>query len=416
MGAGRDLDIVIYGATGSVGGLTARYLATSTSGLRIALAGRSAQRLAGVRHGVGANARDWPLFECSLSDQKALRAIAIRARVVISAIGPYGPNGLPVVEACAATGTDYVDLAGEVPFVRKSIDLHNATAIGTGARIVHSCGFESVPSDLAVYALHRRVVDDGAGELGDTVYVLRSADYASGFSRATVGTMFELMRAGSDDRETRRLLDDPYALSPNRAAEPTADDTDLPLYRGEEIDPSLAGLWTSANVLGRYNTRSVRRSNALLNWRYGSRFRYTETASMGNTVAAPTFAAMTNATIAGAARLGGPYLRLFPPGLLELLSTRRTAGHDTTWPGHYRVETYTTSTAGTRYRAVVTQQGDPGYAATSVLLAESAMVLVRDRHKLTALTGVLTPVSAMGDVLLDRLPPAGVKIDIERLS
>jgi short subunit dehydrogenase-like uncharacterized protein len=418
MGAGqRDLDIVLYGATGSVGRLTAQYLAGARTGIRVALAGRSAQRLHAVRQALGERAKDWPLIVIDLLQPEPLQELAARTRVIVNTVGPYAANGLPVVAACATAGTDYVDLAAEVPFVRQSIDAHHQQAVESGARIVHSCGFDSIPSDLTVYALHRRVVADGAGELGDTTFVLRTANYAMGFSRGTVDTMVELMRAGSGDPETRRMLDDPYSLSPNRGAEPDlGPQPDVSLHRGVELAPELTGLWTSGYLMALYNTRCVRRTNALLNWDYGRRFRYIETASMGSSLAAPAMAAMTNATITGASRLGGPYLRMLPPGLLESLASRPNSGGDDASRGQYRVETYTTTTLGVRYASSMAQQGDPGYAATSVLLGESALALALDRDRLSDRRGVLTPATAMGDVLLTRLPAAGVALRTARLG
>lgn len=407
---GRDLDIVIYGATGSVGKLTARYLARS--GLRIGVAGRSAQRLGALRQELPE--ADWPLIVVDTGEQDALRRLAGRTRVMISTVGPYATHGLAVVAACAAAGTDYVDLAAEVPFVRRSIDAFHEQSVQSGARIVHSCGFDSVPSDLTVYALHRRVLADGAGELADTTFVLRAANYALGFSHGTVDTMFELMRAGWGDPETRRLLDDPYSLSPDRVAEPDlGPQPDVSLHRGEELAPELAGLWTSGYLMALYNTRCVRRTNALLGWIYGRRFRYSETASMGSSLAAPAMAAMTNATITGASRLGGAYLRMWPPRLLESLIPRPNG--DGAPRGHYRVETYATTTTGARYMASMAQQGDPGYAATAVLLGESALALARDREQLSDRRGVLTPASAMGDVLLKRLAAIGVTVHTAHL-
>ncbi len=409
----RDLDIVLYGATGSVGKLTARYLARS--GLRVGLAGRSAQRLHAVLQALPDEARDWPSIVADTGEPAALDRLAARTRVIISTLGPYAAHGLPVVAACAAAGTDYVDLAAEVPFVRRSIDAHHAQSVESGARIVHSCGFDSIPSDLTVYALHRMAVADGAGELTDTALVLRAANYAMGFSRGTVETMFELMRAGFGDPETRLMLDDPYSLSPNRAAEPDlGPQPDVSLHRGEELVPELTGLWTSGYLMSLYNTRCVRRTNALLGWNYGLRFRYMETASMGSSPVAPAMAAMTNATITGASRLGGAYLRMFPPGLLEGLIPQPKGGGAPR--GHYRVETYSTTTCGARYVASMAQHGDPGYEATAVLLGESALALACDRDKLPDRRGVLTPASAMGDALLKRLAAVGVTIHTARLS
>jgi short subunit dehydrogenase-like uncharacterized protein len=238
----RDLDIVIYGATGFIGKLTAEYLAKAGAGIRVALAGRSAERLRAVRQTLGAGAQDWPVIVADLSQQAALNAMAAQTQVVVSTVGPYSRHGLPVVAACAAAGTDYADLTGEVPFVRNSIDLYGQQAADNGARIVHSCGFDSIPSDLTVYALHRRAIEDGAGELGDTTLVLRA--YSGGYAGGSIATMMELMRIAADDPNMRRMLDDPYSLSPDRSAEPELGaQPDLPLCDGSEIAPELKGLW-----------------------------------------------------------------------------------------------------------------------------------------------------------------------------
>jgi short subunit dehydrogenase-like uncharacterized protein len=295
----RDLDIVIYGATGFVGRLTAEYLAKADAGIRVALAGRSAERLLAVRQALGAGAENWPLIVADLAHPVALTAMAAQTRAVVSAVGPYSRRGLPVVAACAAAGTDYADLTGEVPFVRQSIDRHHRQAVDNGARIVHSCGFDSIPSDLNVYALHSRILDDDAGELGETTFVLRA--YSGGFSGGTVATMVELMQIGWGDPKMRRTLDDPYSLSPDRSAEPElGPQPDLPLRRGADIAPELKGLWMCGYLMALYNTRCVRRSNALLNWAYGRRLRYTETLSMGSSFAAPVFAAMGNVGLVSA--------------------------------------------------------------------------------------------------------------------
>ena len=157
----REFDIVIYGATGFVGKLTAEYLAKAGGDARIALAGRSPQRLAAVRATLGEAAQSWPILEADASSPASLDAMAARTRVVITTVGPYSRYGLPLVAACAAAGTDYADLTGEAMFVRKSIDDFHKQAIDTGARIVHACGFDSVPSDMSVYALFRRAEQDG---------------------------------------------------------------------------------------------------------------------------------------------------------------------------------------------------------------------------------------------------------------
>ncbi len=411
----RDLDIVLYGATGFVGKLTAEYLANAAAGVRVALAGRSAERLRAVRQSLGPRAQDWPLITADLSQQAELKAMAAQTQVVVSTVGPYSRHGLPVVAACAAAGTDYADLTGEVPFVRNSIDLYHQQAADNGARIVHSCGFDSIPSDLTAYALHRRAIEDGAGELGDTTLVLRA--YSGGYAGGSIATMIELMRIAADDPHMRRMLDDPYSLSPDRGVEPELGaQPDLPLCDGSEIAPELKGLWMGGYIMALYNTRCVRRSNALLGFVYGRRFRYQETLTHGSTVAAPAIAAMFNAGIASASRFGGWYLRMLPPGLIERITPPPGTGHDEGSRGHYKVETYTTTTDGRRYMATMSQRRDPGYAATAVMGGESALCLATDRERLSPLRGVLTPAAAMGDALLARLPAAGVAINTVQLN
>lgn len=406
MGAGRDLDVVIYGASGYVGGLAAAYLATTDSTLTVALAGRSAERLRATRRKLGAAAADWPILVAELDDRNALRSIASRARLVISTVGPYTRVGLPVVAACAAAGTDYADLTGEVPFVRDSIARHHDEAVESGARIVHSCGFDSVPSDLTAYALYRAV----DGELADATLVLRA--YSGGYGGGSIATMLDLMRLGATDPGLRRLLDDPYSLSPNRRREPDlGPQPDMPLCRGADVAPQLRGLWLGGHLMALYNTRCVRRSNALLGWAYGRRLRYTELMSWGSTPAAPTFAAMNNAAISGASRLGGEVLRWLPNGFAESVWPKPGTGYDQGARGHYRVETYATTTRGDRYVASMAQQADPGYSATAVILGQCALALLRD-DDLPDRTGVLTPAVAIGDALLRRLPAAGVTVEV----
>src|SRR4051794_32667119 len=209
--AQRELDIVLYGATGFVGKLTAQYLAKAGGTARIALAGRSAERLLAVREALGDAAKEWPLITADASSPSSLNDMAARARVVVTTVGPYTKYGLPLVAACAAAGTDYADLTGETMFIRESIDTYHEQAVDTGARIVHSCGFDSVPSDLSVYALFDRARRDGAGQLGETNFVMRAM--AGGVSGGTVASMIEVMSVMSADPAARRLMNDPYTLT-----------------------------------------------------------------------------------------------------------------------------------------------------------------------------------------------------------
>jgi short subunit dehydrogenase-like uncharacterized protein len=412
--AQREFDIVLYGASGFVGKLTAEYLARAGGAARIALAGRSAERLQAVRDGIG---KDWPVIVADASRPATLDEMAARTQVVVTTVGPYARYGMPLVAACAAAGTDYADLTGEAMFVRNCIDLYHKQAIDTGARIVHSCGFDSIPSDLSIYALYRRATEDDSGQLGNTTLVVRS--FRGGMSGGTVATGLEAMRAASADPEVRRTINDPYALSPDRGAEP--DVGPLPDYarrRGSDIAPELAGVWTAGFLMAPYNTRVVRRSNALLDWPYGRGFRYTETMSVGSSLVAPVTSAMATGGLAATFGLGNRFFKFLPRRLVDRLAPAPGTGPSEALRerGHYTIETYTTTGGGVRYKTAFGQQGDPGYKATSVLLGESGLALALDRDKLSELRGVLTPASAMGEALLVRLPAAGVRLKTDRLS
>lgn len=413
----REFDIIVYGATGFVGKLTADYLSRAGQDAKIALAGRSTERLEAVRRSLGPSAQSWQLVTADASSQATLEEMAARTRVVVTTVGPYTHYGLPLVAACAAAGTDYADLTGEAMFVRESIDQFHKQAADTGARIVHACGFDSIPSDMTVYALYRAARDDGAGELADTNFVVRSL--RGGASGGTIASVLEVLRTASRDPEARRQMADPYTLSSDRGAEPeVGNQPDLPLRRGSQLAPELSGLWTAAFLMAPYNTRIVRRSNALLDWAYGRQFRYTETMSVGSSPLAPVAsAAMTgfgNAMFA----VGSRFFHRLPSGLVERVVPKPGSGPSkaTRERGFYKVETYTTTTSGARYVARMEQRGDPGYKATSVLLGECGLALAKDRDKLSDLRGVLTPAAAMGDALLDRFPAAGVSLQTERLT
>ena len=169
----RDLDIVVFGATGFVGRLVAAYLAEQAPAtVRIGLAGRSSARLAAVRDSLGPQAAQWPLITADAADRESMTTLAASAHVVLTTVGPYARYGLPPVRACAEAGTDYVDLTGEVLFVRDTLEHCAATARDSGARIVHSCGFDSVPSDLSVLLLAERAREEGTGLLEDTALVV----------------------------------------------------------------------------------------------------------------------------------------------------------------------------------------------------------------------------------------------------
>jgi short subunit dehydrogenase-like uncharacterized protein len=402
----RSLDIVVFGATGFVGRLVAAHLAAAAPGaVRIGLAGRSAERLAAVRDGLGPAAAQWPLMTADTTDAASLEQMAAATRVVASTVGPYARHGEPVVAACAAAGTHYADLTGEVLFVRRSIERFHDLAVSTGARIVHSCGFDSVPSDLGVLLAHEQARADGEGPLGDTTLVV--TDLRGGVSGGTVESMRLQLEAGRRDASTRRVLADPYALSPERAAEP-----DLGPQRdvvGVSRDAGR-GEWVAPFVMASYNTRVVRRSNALTDWAYGRRFRYREVMAFQGAVTGPLAAFAVTGGLA-AVLLG---LRFgLTRAVLDRVLPDPGEGPDerTRTHGRFRVEVRATTETGASYTVVVAASGDPGYAATAVMLGESAVALALG-DDLPDRAGVLTPATALGNALVDRLRAAGFELSV----
>lgn len=407
MGREARLDIVIFGATGFVGRLVVSYLAQwAPTGVRIGLAGRSTARLAELRERLGPAAAAWPLRIADLRDSRSLRELAESARVVGTTAGPYAGHGLGLVEACVSAGTDYADLAGEVLFMRESIDRYHAPAARAGVKIVHACGVDSIPSDLGVLLLHRRAKDESAGELLDTTAIVRA--FRGGLSGGTLATMRRQLRKTRDDPLLRQIVDDPYALSPDRGAEPDSPrERDLVMIRH---DPELR-VWLAPFVMAGVNTRVVRRSNALQAWAYGRGLRYREATAFPFTPLGLLTATAT-ALGTGALRAAMPSTRAQP--LLDRILPLPGQGPDeaTRRRGRFEMEIHTRTAAGRRYVARIRTRGDPGYTASSLMLAESALCLALDRPKLPDAAGVLTPATAIGATLADRLCAAGLDLQI----
>ena len=425
----REHDIVLFGATGFVGRLTAAHLAEhAPGGTRIALAGRSRERLEQVRSSLPPAAAAWPLVVADAEDLTALRELARSTRVVVTTVGPYQRYGKALVRACAESGTHYCDLTGEILFARWSSDTWSDAARRSGARIVHACGFDSIPSDLGVWETARIAADEGAGELTDTVLFVRRLK--GGLSGGTIDSMRRQTIAARESVEDRRVINDPYGLSPDRAAEPTksdrADTQATPAPRGGRVR-SVAGRvgsrlpvrrtedghWTGPFIMASYNTRIVRRSNALLGWAYGRAFRYHEVTDFGARTKAPFAATGMTAGLLGL--VGG----------LSFAPTRKVIDRflpdpgegpdeETRVNGRFTMEVVAMTTSGTKYATTVAAQADPGYNGTAIMLGQSALCLAED--DLTSEGGVLTPAVAMGSALIERLRAQDFTIETHRLT
>ncbi|MCY1083254.1 saccharopine dehydrogenase family protein [Archangium lansingense] len=399
----REFDLILFGATGFTGRLVAEYLVKKRPSLRWALAGRSFGRLERVRNELATlepSAKELPLLVGNSMDRAAMDRLVRRTRVLCTTAGPYARYGSALLGACAEQGTDYCDLTGETHWVREMIDTHHARAVETGARIVPSCGFDSIPSDLGVLMLHEALVARG-GRLAEAHYrVLRMKGAASG------GTIASALHAAErmGDPSVRRVLADPYALNPEGARSgPGPEDSFRP-----RKDPET-GRWLAPFFMAPVNTRVVRRSNALLDQAYGHEFRYDETVDVGAGFTGLARAAMTSAGMVMSGAVAFAPVRMLAARLLP--APGEGPSREEREGGWFDIELLGVGTAGERVRARVGAKQDPGYGATSWMLGESALCLAQD--ELPRRGGLLTPASCMGMKLVERLRAIGMTFQVE---
>ena len=398
-----EFELILFGATGFTGRLVAEYLVKKRPAIRWALAGRSRDKLERVRDELCAmepSAKELPLVVGDSQDRAAMEALARRTRVVCTTAGPYALYGSELLGACAEQGTDYCDLTGETHWVRKMIDAHHARAVETGARIVPSCGFDSIPSDLGVLLLHEHLAARGK-RLAEVQYrVLRMKGGPSG---GTIASGLDTA-ARMGDPTVRRILADPYGLNPEGLRGGAQERDSLRPRRDPET-----GRWLAPFFMAMVNTRVVRRTNALLDFAYGRDFHYEETVDMGAGLAGLTRAAATSTGLT----LSG--LMAFAP--VRKLATRflpapgEGPSREQRENGSFEIELLGRGTEGERLRARVGARQDPGYGATSWMLAESALCLAQD--ELPRRGGLLTPASCMGMKLVERLRAAHITFQVE---
>jgi short subunit dehydrogenase-like uncharacterized protein len=410
--ADRPLDIVLWGATGYTGHLVAEHLASHAAKerrpIRWALAGRDRPRLETVRSGLARLSpacAELPIVTADAGDPASLEALARQTRVVCTTVGPYARYGSGLVGACARLGTHYCDLTGEVPWMRQMIDRHHHEAMVSGARIVHGCGFDSIPSDLGVLMLveHLRTRHGRATGRVDAFFGMKG-----GPSGGTVASMLDMIDQAAKDSSVRRLLGNPYALDPS------------PERRGPDKRDSVRvgyehrlDQWTGPFLMAGINTRVVRRSNTLLGERYGAGFRYTERASYGKGVRGmATAVGFTGGLGAFVAALQVPWLRPQVERLIPAPGQGPTAAEREA--GYFKVRLFGESDpAGVRAEATVSDHFDPGYGSTSRMLGQAALSLACDDDALPRMAGVLTPATALGMPLVERLRRVGLTFSVE---
>ena len=384
-----EFDIIVYGASGFTGRLVAEYLA-SRGIKRWAMAGRSAVKLAEVRDLIGAP-KDTPLVEADASQPESLTAMCNRARVIITTVGPYQLYGPELVRACAETGTDYVDLCGEPAWMRQMIDAHDATAKKSGARIVFSCGFDSIPFDLGVWFLQQEAIRQNGAPAPRVKGRVRKMQ--GGASGGTIASLTETMKAAAKDLSIVGLLRSPFALTPGFEG-PSQPSGMIPEY------DSAAGAWAAPFVMAPINTKNVHRSNFLLGHPYGKDFTYDEMmmttiGDAGKAIAEGIATALKSANPFG----DGPQPK---PGEGPSAEERAAGFYDILFIGEYP--------DGRSIRASVKGDKDPGYGSTSKMIAESAMTLLDT----DTAGGVVTPGAIMAAPLIDRLQAhAGLVFSLE---
>jgi short subunit dehydrogenase-like uncharacterized protein len=384
-------DIVVYGATGFTGRLVAEYLAAHYTGKgdpKWAMAGRSLDKLASVRDAIGAPA-DTALIVADASDPVSLKAMVDQTQSVLSTVGPYQLYGSELVAACAATGTDYLDLCGEPVWMRQMIDAHEATAKSSGARIVFSCGFDSLPFELGVFFCQetaKKTLGAPVSRVKGRVRAMKGT-----FSGGTAASIKATFAAAARDLSLVALLKNPFVLTPGFEG-PKQPPGNKPLF-DQELDA-----WTAPFVMSTINTRSVHRSNMLMGFPYGKDFVYDEMVLTG---AGEKGEANAKRVVAANAEMGGPGGP--KPGEGPSKEERET--------GHYDLLFVGLAPDGRQVRVAVRGDRDPGYGSTSKMIAECAIGL---REAPEVAGGIWTPGAAMGNRLIKRLVDhAGITFDVE---
>lgn len=368
-----EFDIIVYGASGFTGRLVAEYLAARGI-TRWAMGGRSLTKLTEVRDEMGLPA-ETPLVVANSDDPASLELMCARTRVIITTVGPYQLYGPQLVAACAKTGTDYVDLCGEPAWMREMIDAHDDAAKASGARIVFSCGFDSIPFDLGVWFLQQEAVKTHGKPAPRVKGRVRKMQ--GGASGGTIASLTETMKAAAKNPKIIGLLKSSFALTPGFEGPPQ------PAGLMPEYD-SATGTWTAPFVMAPINTKNVHRTNFLLGHPYGRDFVYDE---MIMTTLGDAGRAMAEA-IAKANPFGDSKIA---PGDGPSKEERENGFYDVLFIGEYP--------DGTQVRASVQGDKDPGYGSTSKMIAESALTLLETDTP----GGVVTPGATIAAPLMARL-------------
>jgi short subunit dehydrogenase-like uncharacterized protein len=399
MSKANEFDLVLLGATGFTGQLVAEYLLGrhgADGDLRWALAGRSRDKLESVRAGLGEAGASLPLLIADSHDRVSLDALAGRTRAICSTVGPYALHGSDLVAACAAAGTDYCDLTGEVPWMRRMLDEHGEAARASGARLVHCCGFDSVPSDMGVWFLQRAALE----RLGQPLTRIRmGVERMRGtMSGGTAASMLNIIEETRRDPGIAKIAQNPYSLCPEGQRKGARQ----PYVKRPEFDEGLQS-WLAPFVMAAINTRIVHRSHGLRDRPWGDGFVYDEAMMTGRGFSGRRRAWTWSLALGGFA-VGAsfsPTRKLMASRVLPSPGEGPTA--EQREKGFFRLLFDGATEDGRRLQARVTGDRDPGYGSTSKMLGEAALTLATDLPADAVPGGFWTPSTALAEPLLPRL-------------
>lgn len=392
-----QFDVVLYGATSFVGAITAEYFLSRygvDGNVRWAIAARSEAKLTALKQQLGDNAKDLALIVANSDDEASLDAMCAQTRLVISTVGPYALYGEQLVKACAASGTHYCDLTGEVQWIAAMLEKYGDTARETGALIVNCCGFDSIPSDLGTHFLQSHA-EKTTGQTCNTVELGVEAVKGE-FSGGTVASLINVLKEAGADPVLRKKLADPYLLCPDEYNNPAEQRTEARYYS------DALNSWCAPFVMAGINTRVVQRSNALQANRYGENFRYSEYTMTGDGLGG-------NAKSIGMTLGMGGFM-----GLLSVAPTRALVEKILPKPGEgpskavqeagfFKIKLAGTTPSGDAVSVRVTGDRDPGYGSTAKMLAEAGLCILEMADTGKNAGGFWTPASLMGDALIERL-------------
>ena len=397
----RPYAVVLYGATSFVGQITAKYLSqflADSNDVEWAIAGRDEEKLKKLQSEISdsGSAKKVDIIIANSNDEASLDEMTKQAKVVISTVGPYLKYGEPLIKSCANNGTDYVDLTGEAIFIKDMMDKYQDTASQSGARIVNSCGFDSIPSDLGVYFTQQQA-EKQFDEVCEKIH-MRVKAAKGGLSGGTVASMATIFEEVGKDKSRRKQVANPYLLN---------DDADAPNVRQKNVSKpeydSEHSRWLAPFVMASINTRIVHRTNQLTDYEYGREFKYDEAMWMKDGVKGQLTSYALSAGLFGFATT-----MMFKPSR-ELLS-KHVLPKSGSGPskseqenGYFDIRFFGYTASNDSISTKVTGDRDPGYGSTSRMLAQSALCLAQDISHKDIKGGFWTPASAMGDKLIARL-------------